>query len=70
MVKNSPANAGDIRDVGLTPGLGRSPGGWHGNPLLYSYLNSRDRGAWWAKLLAYTPGQVTFCLPESRETLS
>ena len=70
MVKNSPANAGDVRDVGLIPGLGRSPGGGHGGPL-YSYLkNSRDRGAWSAKWLAYTPGQVTFRLPESRETLS
>ena len=33
MVKNTPANAGDERDVGLIPGLGRSPGGGHGNPL-------------------------------------
>ena len=48
MVKNPPANAGDIRDVGLSPGLGRSPGGGHGNPLQYSCLeNPIDRGAWW-----------------------
>ena len=33
MVKNPPANAGDIRDAGSIPGLGRSPGGGHGNPL-------------------------------------
>ena len=33
MVKNSPAKAGDIRTKGSTPGLGRSPGGGHGNPL-------------------------------------
>ena len=46
MVKNIPANAGDIRDAGLIPGLGRSPGGGHGNPLQYSCLeNLRDRGA-------------------------
>ena len=32
MVKNLPANAGDIRDSGSIPGLGRSFGGWHGNP--------------------------------------
>ena len=32
MVKNPPANAGDIIDLGLIPGLGRSPGGGHGNP--------------------------------------
>ena len=49
VVKNPPANAGDIRDVGLIPGLGRSAGGGHGNPLQYSYLeNPMDRGAWWA----------------------
>ena len=33
VVENPPANAGDIRDMGLIPGLGRSPGGEHGNPL-------------------------------------
>ena len=49
MVKIPPANAGDIRDVGLIPGSGRSPGGGHGNPLQYSCLeNPMDRGAWWA----------------------
>ena len=38
------------RDVGLTPGLGRSPGGGHGNPLQYSCLeNPMDRGAWWVQ---------------------
>ena len=46
-VKNPPANAEDIRDMGLIPGLGRSPGGEHGNPLQYSCLeNPMDRGAW------------------------
>ena len=49
MVKNMPANAGDVRDEGLIPGSGRSPGGWHGNLLQYSCLeNLMDRGAWWA----------------------
>ena len=49
VVKNAPANAGDMRDAGLIPGLGRSPGGEHGNPLQYSCLeNPIDRGAWWA----------------------
>ena len=49
MVKNLPANAGNIRDSGSIPGLGRSPGGGHGNPLQYSSLeNPTDRGAWWA----------------------
>ena len=47
VIKNLPANAGDLRDAGLTPGLGRSPGGGHGNPLQYSCLeNPMDRGAW------------------------
>ena len=40
MVKNSPANAGDKRDVGLIPGSGRCPGGGHGNPLQYSCLEN------------------------------
>ena len=49
MVKSLPANAGDIRDTGLIPGSGSSPGGGNGNPLQYSCLeNSKDRGAWWA----------------------
>ena len=47
MVKNPPSNAGDARDTGLIPGLGSSPGGGHGNPLQYSYLESpMDRGSW------------------------
>ena len=46
MVKNPPANAGDIRDWGSIPGSGRAPGGGHGNPLQYSCLeNPMDRGA-------------------------
>ena len=49
VVKNLPANAGDIRDTGLIPGLGRSPGKGNGNPLQYSCQeNPMDRGAWWA----------------------
>ena len=40
MVKNSPANAGDIRDTGLIPRSGRSPGRGHGNPLQYSCLEN------------------------------
>ena len=53
MVKNLPANAGNIRDVGLIPGSGRSPGEGHGNPLQYSCLeNPMDRGTWWATVHA------------------
>ena len=49
VVKNLPANTGDIRDAGLIPGLGRSPGGGQGNPLQYSCLeNPIDRRAWQA----------------------
>jgi len=47
VVNNQSANAGDIRDVGLIPGSGRSSGGGHGNTLQYSCLeNSMDGGAW------------------------
>ena len=49
VVKNPSANAGDKRDGSLIPGLGRSPGGGHGNPLQYSCLgNPMDKGAWQA----------------------
>ena len=45
--KESACNARDVRDVGLIPGSGRSPGGGHGNPLQYSCVeNSMDRRAW------------------------
>ena len=45
MVKNLPGNAGDVRDVGLIPGSGKSLGGGNGNPLQYFYLkNLMDRG--------------------------
>ena len=47
VVKNLPSNAGDVRDTGLIPGSGRSPGAGYGNPLQYSCLeNPMDRGAW------------------------
>ena len=47
MVKNPPAKAGDLRDVGSIPGSGRSLGGWQGNPLqCFGLENPMDRGAW------------------------
>ena len=47
MVKNLPANAGDRRDTGSIPGLGRSPGEGNGHPLQYPCLeNPMERGAW------------------------
>ena len=49
--QNLPADAGDVRHVNSIPGLGRSPGGGHGNPLQYSNLeHPMDRGAWQAIL--------------------
>ena len=49
VVKNLPANAGEVGDVGLIPGSGRSPGGGHGKPLQYSCLeNPKNIGAWLA----------------------
>ena len=59
MVKNPPANAGDERDAGLIPGLGRSPGGVHGNPLRYScWRIPMDRGAWQATVHRVTESDM------------
>ena len=55
VVKNLPANAGDTRDAGSIPGLGRSPGEGTSYPLQYSCLgNSVDRGDWWATVRGVT----------------
>ena len=55
VVKNPPANAGEVRDAGLIPGWGRSPGEVNGNPLEYSCLeNPMDRGAWQATVHGVT----------------
>ena len=49
----------NVRDLGSIPGLGRSPGGGHGNRLQYSCLeNSMDRGAWWATVHGVTKSQT------------
>ena len=54
-----PANAGDIRDTGSIPGLGRSPGGGYGSPLQCSHLeNPMDRGAWRATVHGVTKSQT------------
>ena len=56
-VMNPPADAGDL---GLIPGLGRSPGKVNGNPLQYSCLeNPMDRGAWWATVHGVAKGSDT-----------
>ena len=57
--KESAGNAGELRNMGSIPELGRSPGGGHGNPLQYSCLeNSVDRGAWWATVHRVTNSQT------------
>ena len=49
MIKNLPANAGDLKDTGSVSGSGRSPGEGNGNPLQCSCLeNPMERGTWWA----------------------
>ena len=55
MVKNPPANAGDLRDASLIPGLGRSPEVGNGNPLQYSCL---DREAWQATVHGVAKSQT------------
>ena len=54
-------HAGDVRDVGSIPGLGRSPGEGNGNPLKYSFLEKpMDRGAWWAPVhVTKSPTQLS-----------
>ena len=59
MVKKPSASAGDIRYLGSTPGLGRSPGGGHGNPLQFSCLeNPMDIGAWRAAVHGVAKSQT------------
>ena len=59
MVKNLPANAGDIRDAGSIPGSQRPPGEGNGNPLQYSCLeNSMDREAWQTTVHKVANGQT------------
>ena len=59
VVKNPPANAGDTRDEGPIPGLGKSPGGAYGNPLQYSSLkNPMNMGAWRATVHGVAKSQT------------
>ena len=59
MVKNLPANAGDIKDTGLIPGSRRSSGKGHGNPLQDSYLeNPMDKGAWQSTVCSVKKSQT------------
>ena len=69
VVKNTPANVGEVRDSGLIPGLGRSPGGGHDNPLQYSCLdNPMDGGAWWATVHRDTKSQTRLKQLSSKHT--
>ena len=59
MVKNTPANAGDARDVGWIPGSGKSPGVGNGNLLQLSCLeNPMDRGTWQARVHGVAKSQT------------
>ena len=74
IIKNQPTNAGDVGDMDLISGIERSPGGRHGNPLQYSFLeNPMDRGAWqftvyrvtqnWTQMKQFsTPAQSLFLI--------
>ena len=60
MVKNTPANAGGINDKSSIPGCESPPGGEHGNPLQYPYLeNPMDRGAWQAIVHRVAESDIT-----------
>ena len=60
VVKNPPANVGEVRNTGFIPGLGSSPGGGNGNPLQYSCLeNPMDRGVGWATVHGVTESDLT-----------
>ena len=60
VLKNLPANVGDVREAGSTPGSRRYPGGGHGNPLQYSCLeNPMDRRAWQATVHRVSESDMT-----------
>ena len=70
-VKNPPDNAKEVRDLGLIPGSGRSPGEEHGNPLQDSCLeNAMDRGAWRAAVPGAAQSQTRLKQQHSTHSLS
>ena len=72
MVKNLPAHAAEVRNMGLIPGLGRCPGGGNGNPVQYSCLeNPMNRGAWWVTVHQFSSvaqSCPTLCDPMNSST--
>ena len=69
MVKNLPANAGDKRDMGSTPGSERSPGAENGNPLQYSCVeNSMDTGAWQAMVYGVSKSRTGLSMHRHTDT--
>ena len=70
VVKNLPANAGDLRDSGSIPGSKRSPGEGHGNPLQYSCLkNPMDKGAWQVTVHWVTKGWTRLSMHTFQRTV-
>ena len=75
VIKNLPANAGDIKDMRSIPGLGRFPGGGNGNPFQYPCREyPMERGAWWATghvvpQLEITETTQQTCLPKENESI-
>ena len=69
-VKNLHAHAEVVRDMGLIPGSGRSPGEGNGNPLQYSCLeNPMDRGSWWATVHRVAKSQTRLKLLGIRDEI-
>ena len=69
VVRNPPANAGDIRNISSNPELGRSPGGGHDNPLQYSCLeNPMGRGAWQITVHGATKSQTSLKQPSTKQS--
>ena len=67
VAKNLPANAGAAGNAGSIPGLGRSPGGGNGNPLLYSNLENLERVAWWSIVHGFTRVRHDFVIKQQQQ---
>ena len=71
MVKNLLASAGDVRDIGSIPGLGRAPGGGHSHPLQYSCLEKpMERGAWQATVHGVAESDTTEVIQQWQQASS